>query len=274
MRLSECYELHTHGEPDFPIIFHLNWLLRKDRFLMHWHENIELLYFCEGSSRVICDTVSVEAEPGSLAVVNSGALHLIEALSPACEYYCLIIDEDFCNEFSLPIAETALCNITHDAEATGHFDNIIREMEHKSPYYKPAVKAESIALLARLFRITAESGTAPVPSRSRRLEMVRRAISYLRRHYTEELTVDDICRYIGFSKYYFCRAFREITGKTAVDYLNHLRCDHARRLIASGQCNVSESAEQSGFHNLSYFSKTYKRQFGVLPSHVRPEQGR
>ena len=51
-----------------------------------------------------------------------------------------------------------------------------------------------------------------------------------------------------------------------MDYLNFLRCSNARRLMASGKYNVSESAAMSGFKSLSYFSRVYRRQMGVLPS--------
>ena len=40
----------------------------------------------------------------------------------------------------------------------------------------------------------------------------------------------------------------------------------ARRLLASGECNVGEAAERCGFHNLSYFTKVYRRQYGRAPS--------
>ena len=46
------------------------------------------------------------------------------------------------------------------------------------------------------------------------------------------------------------------------------------QLIFSGECNISESAERCGFHNLSYFTRAYKSFFGVLPSAARKEAAR
>ena len=68
------------------------------------------------------------------------------------------------------------------------------------------------------------------------------------------------------SKYYFCRAFKQATGQTVTQYINWVRCSHARRLLASGECNVGEAAERCGFHNLSYFTRVYRRQYGRVPS--------
>ncbi|ELP5185316.1 helix-turn-helix transcriptional regulator, partial [Clostridium perfringens] len=68
------------------------------------------------------------------------------------------------------------------------------------------------------------------------------------------------------SKYYTCRTFKEVTGKTILDYINHIRCINARNLILYNGYTISESAYKSGFNNLSYFSKTYKKYMGLLPS--------
>ena len=60
------------------------------------------------------------------------------------------------------------------------------------------------------------------------LTMVRSAIQFLNSSYQQSLTIDDICRRVGSSKYHFCRVFRAVTGKTVVDYLNFLRCERAQ----------------------------------------------
>jgi len=63
----------------------------------------------------------------------------------------------------------------------------------------------------------------------------------------------------------FRRLFREHTGKTPVEYRNELRLQRARRMLQSGEYNVSESAVASGFTNLSFFSRLYKEEFGYTP---------
>ena len=52
---------------------------------------------------------------------------------------------------------------------------------------------------------------------------------------------------------------------TVIEYVNILRCKEAKRLISEGQ-SVSEAAIASGFNNLSYFTRTYKKYVGELPS--------
>ena len=117
-------------------------------------------------------------------------------------------------------------------------------------------------MLAQIYRAH-DKGDGHVKANNK---MIADAIEYLNTHFSEPITVDEICESVGFSKYYFCRKFKAVTGKTVVDYINFLRCVNARRLIQSGQYNVSESAYMSGFNNLSYFSKTYIKHIGHSPS--------
>lgn len=63
----------------------------------------------------------------------------------------------------------------------------------------------------------------------------------------------------------FRRLFREHTGKTPIEYRNELRLEKAKTLLQSGEYNVSECAEASGFSNLSFFIKLYKKKYGYTP---------
>lgn len=264
---TTVYENHLHPDPGFPIIFHWNVrqrALRDD--ILHWHEGLELLYFTEGEGTVVCNAEQQLVRAGQMAAVNSDMLHEIFAVSEECRYSCLILDKALCDGFGLPISRTVFRPVAEDGRIAVLFERIAREMEEKRTYYKAAVKAAAMELLLLLFReytVEAETDSA---AGSRRLEWVKEALAYIRTHYREELSIDGICGRIGISKYYFCRVFREITGRTVVEHINFIRCSMARRMLLSGRYNVSESAEQCGFRNLSYFTRTYKRQFGELPS--------
>ena len=61
------------------------------------------------------------------------------------------------------------------------------------------------------------------------------------------------------------RDFKKYTGNTVFEYINISRCKTAATLIASGM-SVSAAANECGFENLSYFSRTYKKYMGKLPS--------
>jgi AraC-like DNA-binding protein len=267
--MNTFYEDHVHKDLNFPFIFHLDTLKQNNSgFRMHWHENLELLYFIEGSGIVACDTEHYAAKAGDIAVVNSNNLHWIKPVTQKCTYYCLIIDKSFSDSFDLFISDTTFKNIINDSQARDYFDVIVQEMLNTGQHYKTAVKATIISLMVHMCRNYAVRGNV-LKEKVRdqnKIEKIKESINYIKEHYTEKLSIDEICKHIGYSKYYFCREFKEIAGKTVVDYINSLRCSYGRILLASGKYNVSECAEAIGFNNLSYFCKTYKKYTGKSPS--------
>ncbi len=96
--------------------------------------------------------------------------------------------------------------------------------------------------------------------------IVKNVIQYLQHHYTDSISMQELADKMGFSYYYLCHVFKEITMLTIVEYIQQLRCNYAMQLLASTEQTVSEIAEQVGFNNVSYFSKIYKRCMGRLPS--------
>ena len=264
---TKSYETHRHEDPDFPIIFHLQERHSqcRDPFL-HWHESLELLYFVEGRGIVMDDGVGVSASEGDVVVINSNHLHEIQAETSVCHYYCLIVDKELCDAFRIPAGDLLLNVQAGDEYTRGLFGRIISEMQNKQEYYKQAVKAAALELLIHLARHYVQQEPAAGGSTGKRMAMVKEAVRYIQLNYKEPLTLLELADHVEFSKYYFCRVFREVTGYSAVEYINFLRCQNARKLLKSGSYNVGQSAAINGFQNLSYFSRTYKKQFGRLPS--------
>jgi len=80
----------------------------------------------------------------------------------------------------------------------------------------------------------------------------------------------DLEKEIGLNRNQLQKKVKAVTGYTPVEYFRVFRLEEARRLIREGQCNVSEAAFQTGFNQLAYFSKSYKKHFGVSPSEDLP----
>ena len=263
---STAFERHVHEDPHYPIIFHANNLSSaRNDFMTHWHDSPELLYFYSGSGVITLNTEQIRAGIGDVVVINSSVLHTVRSLTPSCSYYCLIADRAYCEELGFEVGDTLLHNVVRDPEVSACFERIVRETQQQALYYKAAVRSAVTELLLLLFRRYVSERSPSTRKEHGKMEMVRQAIAFLRQHYQEEIAVEDLCELTGFSKYYFCRSFKEVTGLTAVEYRNILRCEQARRLILEGKA-VGEAAELTGFHNLSYFSKVYQKHMGTLPS--------
>lgn len=261
------YEYHTMRDSALPLYFHEDRFKAGYRILTHWHENPELLCFTQGRGTVVLDGVPVEAETGNIICINSGSLHQVIAAEDIA-YYCLIIDKSFCQRCGVPIGKVRLQTRINDAVLREYYKQLVCELEAQSPCYQAVVQANCLLLLARLYRNYPDCSPQQSAAglQSSQLTMVRNAIQFLNQSYQRSLTIDEICREVGSSKFHFCRVFRAVTGKTVIDHLNFLRCEKAQYLLSTGACNVQEAAERCGFSSSSYFSVVYKRQIGEVPS--------
>ena len=95
---------------------------------------------------------------------------------------------------------------------------------------------------------------------------VQRILGYIRENYQKELSLDSISAHTGLSKQYCMRLFKRYTGQTINAYILDLRMRHAAYLLRNTYMNVSEAADYLGFSGTSYFSRVFKKYYGISPS--------
>ena len=83
------------------------------------------------------------------------------------------------------------------------------------------------------------------------------------------LSVEAVADEIGFTASYITKIFKQYTGKTVIEYINEKRIDNAKRLLTQTSESVAVIAEKSGFANITYFHRAFKKVVGVTPSVYR-----
>lgn len=264
------YELHEAYDPSLPLRLHLDKVSKKriGSKPMHWHEHIELLYVISGNCAVEVSSVIYNLSVGDVILISPDCSHTVSPINDECYYYCITVDLRFCTQFGIPTNIGQFAKIAPDTDSRDYFDKIISLFENKPRCYREQIKALCLAIISSIYSEQESFQT----QNNNGDKNVSKAIDYINRNFAEPISVDELCKYVGLSKYYFCRLFKEVTGRTVVDYINLMRCINAKRLIVSGQYNVGESAIMSGFKNLSYFTKTYKILMGNLPSKEKCEK--
>ncbi len=90
-------------------------------------------------------------------------------------------------------------------------------------------------------------------------------LNYIRSNYQKELSLEDIALSAGISKQYAMALFRKYTGCTVNEYILTLRMQHAARLLSYGDMRISEISEYLGYSSPAYFSRVFKKYYGVSP---------
>jgi signal transduction histidine kinase/DNA-binding response OmpR family regulator len=105
------------------------------------------------------------------------------------------------------------------------------------------------------------------PIRDREAEFLEKVIAVIDAHLADEaFTVELLQQEIGMSRMQLHRKLKALTDQSASDFIRYIRLQRAADLLRQPGTPVAEAAYASGFGHLSYFSKCFKEQFGVLPS--------
>ena len=104
-------------------------------------------------------------------------------------------------------------------------------------------------------------------------DFLNRSLGYVYSHFFENITVGDVAEYVGYTPNYFNAKFKESTGVPLGEYLRSLRLTYSENLLRSSEMSVTEIALESGFGNLSYYSRAFKERYGISPREYRETHG-
>ena len=88
-------------------------------------------------------------------------------------------------------------------------------------------------------------------------------------HYLEKLCLKDLAQRLNVSAPYFCSQFKRHFGTSPIDFVIDLRMHDALQHLRNVNHNISDVARSSGYDDIFYFSKIFKRRFGLSPSAMR-----
>jgi AraC family transcriptional regulator, exoenzyme S synthesis regulatory protein ExsA len=91
----------------------------------------------------------------------------------------------------------------------------------------------------------------------------------VKKHLFHQLTLEEFAKLSGRSLASFKRDFQAHYHTSPKKWIHRQRLIHSRMLLQTGNQNVSEVAYASGFENIPYFTRSFKKEFGVTPSQAR-----
>lgn len=264
------YEHHLNLLPDkLCPVHHIDFHTVRS-CVYNWHQNIEVIRFCKDCT-LQCGDQEYAMHPGDVAVVNANALHRMYA-EELPHFYSLIIDEGFCKENGIYTDKLCFTTAFWDGECFSLHEQVT---ETFLQYQKTSAALDAAKLRIALLRLLVhlqefhlegeEKGSTEAASAE---EYVKTAIQYLSEHYTQAIRLEDIARLCGITKYHLAREFKRYTNQSILTFLNSMRCKNAETLLRQGK-TVTETAELCGFESVAYFSRTYKKYMGTMPSRVK-----
>ena len=260
------HEEYAHISNNLPFILLPN-LVRTPstcRAEKNWHDNIEIQVCLDGEGEVLLDGDKFPFTKGDIAVVNSNVIHY--TYTPcSLTYTCLIVDTSFCKQMDIDYQSLDFESLFKNQKIYDKVEILTKAYYDENTPCKVAFLTQTI--LEILIEIINGYSKTKSSEKAKPLtyERVKQTIKFVRENYNKKLTLDELSKVVYCDKFTLSRDFKKITGQTIVNYVNSFRCQKAAELLESGE-SVIQTAYKCGFDNPSFFSKTFKKYIGNLPS--------
>ena len=274
-------EAITHGDLRFPIqAYTVPFDLPN-----HWHNEFEFLLMNKGSATYWVDTQPFELCEGDCGFASKGQMHSIDYHDESsCVFTAVVFNPiilageyDACNFFFQGIADQRILIDHKYSPGTPHGDKVIEGllriaqlMEEKPYAYEVQVKAMLYGMFASIFEQNAFHVQYDEHiGNPKNAEKIKKVVNFIYNNYNQKISIEDLSQLLNYSPYYFSRFFKELTGRTPIDYLNRYRIFRASELLRTSEASISEAAAAAGFENLSYFIRMFRKYNNCTPSMYR-----
>ena len=241
----------------------------------HYHPEIEIVCVLKGKGTRHVGYHKSHFEDGALAMIGSNIPHSglgLNATDPHEEIVILFKEENL----SLPEAESDSSSIKRLIEMSRYGVLFSSEVKERIiPKLEKITQAEGYArylLLLDLLHdlsktedyelLNTEIMPYTIVSRNRnRLEAV---FTYVENGYQNEVDIQQAAELANLTKPAFCNFFKKATSITFVEFVNRYRIDKACILL-SQEKSIAESCYATGFNNITYFNKIFKKYTKTTP---------
>ncbi len=141
-----------------------------------------------------------------------------------------------------------------------------RELLERRPYHKDNIEFLCGRLLLELARhVDEKSSSALTPRKHELIRRFREVRFEIHSNFMKRWTVSEMAKISCISPSRFAALYKEFFGKSPVDDLVDVRIDRAKWLLSNSHLAVADAAAQSGFENICYFSRMFRKRTGLSP---------
>lgn len=235
------------------------------RFDRHLHDTYTVAVIEHGVEEYFYGGATHRVGPGGMALIEPHQVHTGHAGAPEGWRYRAL--------YPRPELLTAIARETGLAGTPGFVTSALEDVElagHLRLAHRAAERGDRLAAssllrtsLAHLLRVNARPGLRlrPEPAAGRAVADAR---DILHQRLVDPPRLEELAASVGASPFALLRAFRAAHGLPPHAYLNQIRVQHARALLATGLA-VAEVAARTGFADQPHLTRHFKRHTGVPP---------
>ena len=260
----------------------------------HCHEYVQMWYVARGKCLHHYEGQTFELSEGSLFIIPPYFNHALDTENfPGSRLISCEFTENFISKSADPNTKESLFNLaflepllihcklsqpslSFHGEMAAELEMILEELlnayNQKQPFYSSLIKGNVVKLITLIieqFNTTVSKSQNELFSKYR--AAIDTALRYIDEHFTEKIYLEDICKMALMSPSSFSYIFRQSSGSTFTEYLQHKRILKSKELLIETDLSIMEISEKTGFNDTAYFNRVFKKTVGVSPGQFRKD---
>lgn len=273
-------ELRPHGSLEFPCAgyqsSHSDSI--RDFISWHWHEEFEIIYIVKGTMKLQLLTETFSVHAGEIAVINANKLHAASG-DPYCELQSFVfspllitgtVNSAFASKYILPLISCShfSCIILDDTkqDIMHWFSTAFEALKNDTFGYEFIVREQlSHIMLSVYSELKSYLNERHIQQDITTLR-VAKILSYIEKHYSENISLCDIAENVNISERETLRCFKKLTGESPIQYLLKYRLIQSASMLREyPDKNISFIAKECGFVSPAYYTKKFKEFYLCTP---------
>ena len=252
------------------------------RYEAHNHSAVEILLTLEGTVTYTVEDKLYQVRKGEILIVPPDTLHSLSMGEGSSRYLFLFEPDAIMSMRDIKYMASYFNKPFHLRDGSDAHVRIRELLLRARDAYEKREMMWNTVCYSCILRIYATlgqqylSGVRPRTDdglRNMDSEVITAVMTYINNHYREELSLEDVARFAGFSRYYFSRSFKRQTGYSFKDYLCQKRLQVAMDLLIRTNHSMRDVAIESGFGSVATFNRVFREKKGCTPTQYRAIYG-
>ena len=252
------------------------------RYETHDHSAVEILLTLEGMVTYTIEDKIYQVRKGEILIVPPDTLHSLTMGEGSSRYLFLFESDAIMTMRDIKSMATYFHKPFHLRDGSDAHVRIRELLLRAREAYEKRELMWNTMCYSCILRVYATlgqrylSGIKPRTGDNMRnmdSEVINAVMTYINNHYREELSLEDVAKFAGFSRYYFSRSFKRQTGYSFKDYLCQKRLQVAMDLLIRTNRSMRDVAIESGFGSVATFNRVFREKKGCTPTQYRAIYG-
>ena len=248
----------------------------------HVHSAIEIIMPHSGCSTYALSDKTYNVHAGEILIIPTGCAHELTEESGIFRHLFLFEPNPLLSLRDIPMISEMMKEplyLTGDTPLQKQVKDILLEVIDLYNRRELMWNSQCYACLLRMYALLGqnylENASPAEQTFVKKIEspVMNSAITYINEHYMENITMDEVAAFAGFSKYYFSRTFRQFTGYSFPDFLARKRLNIAADLLIRTDDSIQSISETSGFFSVPTFNRVFRKHKNCTPTQFRAIYG-